>query len=49
MSRYELNSTCGDDDVSGLMEGAISGYVKLVQWWYQLIDDDDNNNDIIQR
>jgi hypothetical protein len=23
------------------MEGAISGYIKPVQWWYQLIDDDD--------
>ena len=42
LSRYELNSTCGDDDVSCLIEGAISGYIEPVQWWYQLIDDNDD-------
>ena len=48
LSRYELYSTC-NDDVSCLIEGAISGYIEPVQWWYQLIDDDDNNNDNVQR
>ena len=28
--RYELNSTYGNDDVSCLIEGVISSYIKLV-------------------
>jgi hypothetical protein len=39
LSRYELNSTC-NDNVSCIIEGAISGNIEPVQWWYQLIDDD---------
>jgi hypothetical protein len=40
LSRYKLNSRCSNN-VSCLIERAISGYIKPVKWWYQLIDDND--------
>jgi hypothetical protein len=41
VSRYEkLNGRCSYS-VSCSIKGAISGYIKPVQWWYQLIDDND--------